>query len=388
MRRLRNVALVCFFVLGVRLAIAGQSSDRAVRKMQNPGVTLSISMPSSTISVGEDTQIHVALTNESAQEVRPSFYGLPIDVLHFSVRNANGKRLGCDPPVVMQVGAMPLTRALPAGRALNFVVSLKTWQCPGLPVGKYSVEAFWDLDDLDQHIQSSIPVRIPSNVLSFSIATPVARVNNPPPLTVAEIEGLIRVFSASRQSDDFKAFLEGIQRPFYTRYPPQHTGVNNLSQVPPSAETIKLWLEMYAALDSVETQTSKDVKPAYTHVSPPTGAGLFPVDPAPSEISDPVLREEYEAKIAENERNRLAANNASDIRSQRMAASSFFWVWANGMYINDPSSQTSIEKEATSLGCLPARVQWIKTIVSRRGFPPDESLIARQLSQGESPRRN
>jgi hypothetical protein len=51
-----------------------------------------------------------------------------------------------------------------------------------------------------------------------------------------------------------------------------------------------------------------------------------------------------------------------------MATDSFFWLWANGMYIDDPSAQASIEKEAISLGCLPARVQWIKTIVFRKGL--------------------
>jgi hypothetical protein len=40
--------------------------------------------------------------------------------------------------------------------------------------------------------------------------------------------------------------------------------VVNLSKTPPSAETIKLWLEMYATLDSVEYQLSKRVKTVYT----------------------------------------------------------------------------------------------------------------------------
>jgi hypothetical protein len=216
-------------------------------------------------------------------------------------------------------------------------------------------------------------------VLAISVGTVsteamAVQVSEASSLSAQNTEDVLRRFSASLKAEDFAQVLEGIKRPFYTSYPPTNAGVVNLSKTAPSAETIKLWLEMYAALDSVEYQLSKRIKTVYTHVSPPEAAGLYSGDPAPSEIHDPVLRKEYEARIAENEKNRLVMINASAIRNQRMAASSFFWLWANGMYIDNPGAQASIETEARSLGCSPERVQWIKTIVSRKGFAPAEPI--------------
>jgi hypothetical protein len=156
------------------------------------------------------------------------------------------------------------------------------------------------------------------SVGAISTEALAAQVIDPSSLSAANTEDLLRRFSMSLKAEDFAQILENIKRPFYTSYPPANAGVVNLSKTPPSAETIKLWLEMYATLDSVEYQLSKRVKTVYTHVSPPGAPGTYSGadDPAPSEIHDPVLRREYEARIAENERNRLAMNNASPIRSQ------------------------------------------------------------------------
>jgi hypothetical protein len=141
----------------------------SVREMRNPGLSLSIAMSMSTVHVSKDIRVSAALTNESTQEVRPFFFDAPTEVLFLSIRDANGKQLGCDPPFVGGYSASQGPSILPAGKTLHYVASFRDWACPTLEPGRYSLTAYWDLDDADQNIPSSIAIRIASNTLNFNV---------------------------------------------------------------------------------------------------------------------------------------------------------------------------------------------------------------------------
>jgi hypothetical protein len=134
-----------------------------------------------------------------------------------------------------------------------------------------------------------------------------------------------------------------------------------------------LWLKLFAALDLAHAELAGKVKPVYTDVLPPGEAGIqYGGQVAPSEIKDPALRKQYEAAIAENEKNIVVSNHYAEIRTLREQADSDFWLWAGSTYRGDLGAREEMTKEAAALGCSQQRIEWISAIVGEpvNAFPP------------------
>lgn len=193
-----------------------------------------------------------------------------------------------------------------------------------------------------------------------------------------DVDAQIRAFALSRNADDLQRALDSLKEPFWVgpgTTNSQGGTMHSLRKAPADAEIVRPWLEFYAAVDAADAVMRRDFKMPVTHVYPPPQAGVSaPGGVDPMEIKDPELRKQYEEKIAENERRRLASINMARVEHIRMDASSFFWLWANGLYYGDTAAGEKTSKQARELGCSDERAAWLYAVLeNRRGtFAPVE----------------
>lgn len=381
---IKNLIVVQFLILTVGFSGSLQSKAQPGPEPAPEGLKLQVIDPSIDPVDMAHNVLHLRLLNETDERFR--LPGLNV-IIGFSTET--GGFIGyCQLPEG-SLGAQAAGPLLP-GKAIDLRLDFATSVCTKFDYNDHRafpdartffVTVTWNFDPHSTVVHSGRSIEVHSDHL------PVRGMNSS---QLSDAGDLIHVFATSHDASDLdKAFTAvKLASNENSAYPPPAQTSTQIAPAkkPIDPQLVTIWLELYSSLDATEGMLLKDQKLPVTRVLPPGengGPAAYPAPIPPSEIRDPIARKQYEDAIDENERRRKASINLSQIQRIRMDVSSFFWLWASGLYKDDPKAVASVVKEATTLGCSDSRAEWIGAVMggARGSFPPAEP----QFSTANSP---
>jgi len=168
-----------------------------------------------------------------------------------------------------------------------------------------------------------------------------------------------KVFTTTQDPKDLLRALQAIEEPI---------GQPTAKKLDATYEqSLGPWLEFYAALDNVESAMREAKMPMFS-----------PQGPQPANVMDVKQQIAYENALLLNEDARRYWEKRNELVGVRQQADMFFWKWAGGTLNGDPAIWNTVQLEALTADCSPARVKWLSEVLqaNNESTPPNDDFVA------------